>query len=215
MDNRKIPSALFGFMVAYRLSKNRGWDTEVTVNQDGDLMMRALVDGVELRITKKGAAYYRRMPDDTLSSSQSAGRFSRKGRESQIHVLQKISKKLVEKNKLDAYREPITDALNEIRTLCQDRYPELAVKCTDLINKYGDPRYVRFVRNSFGAFIRSMQRLSNIAAHNLTRSGLDNVRKFVSHPKNRFSSQNSSETKLHQNNEKEQEEITYGLTAYQ
>ena len=60
-------------------NKTGGWDPDVTVNQDGDLMMRALVEGVELRITNKGAAYYRRMPEDTLSSSQSAGRLRERG----------------------------------------------------------------------------------------------------------------------------------------
>ena len=127
----------------------------------------------------------------------------------------KIAKKLDEKNKLDAYREPITDALNEIRTLCQDRYPELAEECTDLINKYGELRYVRFVRNSFGTFICSIQSLSNIASHNLTRLGLDEVRKFISHLKNIFSSQSSSERKLPESEEKEREEITFGLEADQ
>lgn len=195
-----------------------GWDPQVTVNQDGDLMMRALADGTELRITQKGYAYYRRMPEEQLDASQSAGQFKRTGRESQIFVLLKIIKKLEQQEKLDDYRHSLTITLNKIRLYCQEPYPDLADECKHLIQRYGEPRYVYFAKSIKKRVQSGIQAGSNRLARLLNKTGLSAVRKTLSRTKNRMLSKASVTNRNVRSDEATPalgEEIKYGLEAYQ
>lgn len=196
--------------------KTGGWDPQVSVNQDGDLMMRALVQGIELGITTNGAAYYRRMPPEERSESQSAGQFKRAGRESQIFVLRKIIKKLVEREKLDSYRHSIEETLNKIRKLCLDQYPELAEECTKMINQYGDPNYKENEWNYFIIFDRIVLRSLNSMARMLSQLGLSHIRRILAREKKAFLQKGSDRhIKLARNQNPDiGEEVKYGLDAY-
>ena len=124
-----------------------GWDPAVTVNQDGAHMMRALVNGVELHITDRGSAFYRRLPGEQNTASVSGAQGTRKGRESQIHVLQMIAAMLNERGMLDEYRRSLTMAFDRFRLLCREDFPDLSDRCADLIRQYGESGPVRAFRS--------------------------------------------------------------------
>lgn len=208
------PCSVLWSRTAYE--KTGGWDPRISVNQDGDLMMRALADGVDLHITTKGATYYRRMPAGELSSSQSAGQFKRSGRESQIFVLKKIITKLEERGRIDNYRQPLSETLNKIRMLCQDQYPELAKECLELIEKYGEPRHIRFARKVSGEFRRTANLILDRSARTLTNFGCTRIRQILAHIKNKLSLSKTNgvnQVSTGPNPEKEKE-IRFGLEAY-
>lgn len=209
------PCSVLWSRTAYE--KTGEWDPNVTVNQDGDIMMRALVEEIELQLTDKGSAYYRRTPADEQSVSISAGRFKQSGRASQIFVLKKIITKLEERGQIDNYRKPLTKALNKIRTMCQDHYPELAVECSTLISKYGDPGYVQTSRKS-SSFLRYVLRaVFNWTASSLSYLGLHRTRQFVSNGKNRFLGKKPNGGKIFKKNQilKDETEISYGMDSCQ
>lgn len=198
--------------------RSGGWDPKVSVNQDGDLIMRALADGTDFRITKKGAAYYRRMPDEHKNTSQSAGQFKRTGRESQIFVLLKLIKKLEQLDKLDSYRHSLTVTLHKTEVLCREPYPDLAKECRYLIQRYGEPGYVYSAKISRNWFMSVIQGVMNSTAGLLDKIGLNGVRKTLSKIKNNvFTSKTpkNQDVRLDGVTPEMGEEINYGLEAYQ
>lgn len=190
-----LPCSILWSRAAYK--STGGWDPRAYVNDDGDLMMRALADGVNLQITNKGSSFYRRMPEEKISSSLSGARFTRAGREAQIYVLHKIAQRLDERGKLHKYRKALTIAFTSKRALCQPEYPDLSKKCTDLINQYGEPRLTRILRKISGRF----------------RHYLYISRKYLSGVKNKISSAVADKKERPGKNGLEKE-IRYGLSAY-
>ncbi|GAB6059677.1 hypothetical protein JCM31598_27940 [Desulfonatronum parangueonense] len=91
-----------------------GWDegTEIHVNDDGDLMMRALTLGIALEEIRSGLAYYRRLPEGQVSLS--GRRFSYDGLASRMLVIEKIVNMLEEQGKIDIYRESVSKAFSMI-----------------------------------------------------------------------------------------------------
>lgn len=198
------PCSVLWSRTAYE--KNGGWDPLVTVNQDGDHMMRALADGSELWISRTGSAFYRRMPAEEKSSTVSGGQFSRSGRESQIYVLKKIAHRLEERGTINHYRKPLTIAFEKFRGLCEELYPELSQTCSELITLYGEPVYVRLVRNiqecmrysvryGFGRTRKVMGRVKNSLFYTRRRDtpvdekidfGIESSRKVLDAPRNGF-----------------------------
>ncbi|MFW5881331.1 MAG: glycosyltransferase family 2 protein, partial [Roseicyclus sp.] len=89
-----------------------GWDPEARMNQDGDLVMRALVAGVPLLRARGGLGYYRRLPDGGVSLS-GKGRTAR-GLEGRLDVLEKIEARLGETGGLRRYGPPLSEAFGEI-----------------------------------------------------------------------------------------------------
>ncbi len=67
------------------------WDERCGQNQDGDLMMRALLLGVTLVETKAGAAYYRRMPLGDNLATVTGRRYTAYGVSNLIYVARKIA----------------------------------------------------------------------------------------------------------------------------
>jgi len=182
------PCSVMWSRTAYE--KAGGWDPAVTVNDDGDHMMRALINGAELHITDRGAAFYRRMPEEQKSKTLSGAQFTRKGRESEIYVLQKIATMLKERGMLVAYRRSLTMGLEQLRLLCKEDYPELSYRCNDLIRQYGEPGPVRTVR----ALDRQIRELG--------RRGRKRVRRYL-----------GKEIPKKQNG-LTGTEVTYGLTTF-
>lgn len=85
-----------------------GWDERITVNDDGDLVMRALADGVSLRRAARGVAYYRRHP--TPHTSLSGRGRTEPGLASRLEVVGKIAQRLGERGRLPRYRQPLHEA---------------------------------------------------------------------------------------------------------
>ena len=179
-------------------------------------MMRALVNGSELHITDRGSAYYRRLPVEQKTATLSGAQYTRKGRESQIYVLQKIAAMLKERGMLDEYRRSLTMALAQFRLLCKEDFPDLSDRCTDLIRQYGEPGPVR-------AF-RSADRLFRVAA----RRGRKRVRRYLKHAASAWQRKDDTQIKNvsgpgnrksnseypHKTDDGIGAEVTYGWAAY-
>ena len=85
-----------------------GWDEKLTVNQDGDLVMRALAAGVELEKATTGQAYYRRVDNDDSVSS----RRDRSSLRSRARILKKLEATLEESGQLPNYQLPLARAFH-------------------------------------------------------------------------------------------------------
>lgn len=192
-----LPCTILWSRIAYK--NTGGWDTRAYVNNDGDLMMRALAGGVNLQITDKGVSFYRRLPEVQQSESLSGARFTRKGREAQIYVVHKIAQMLEDRGKINEYRKPITQAFEQYRNLCMDHYPDLSERCSDLIVQFGEPRYIQIARK-FGK-----------SAHKKAQS----VRRILGLAKKRILNKLQGKNAPGLNgNKKNYEEIRYGLDTY-
>lgn len=117
------------------------WDEEVGVNDDGDLVMRALAQGRPLAETTAGAAYYRRRGDGELSLS--GQRRSRAGLCDRLRVVRKIAFWLRESGRLDAYRAALSDAFGQIAADASSGRPDLARQARALARHYRPPRLTR------------------------------------------------------------------------
>jgi glycosyltransferase involved in cell wall biosynthesis len=122
------------------------WDEEVRVNQDGEIMMRALAEGCELVRASHGRAYYRRAP--TSEPSVSDARHTRAGMRSRIYVVEKIARLLDERGALSPYRTALGEAYQRIAEDCGERYPELAKECRLAARTYGGPAWWRKVKKA-------------------------------------------------------------------
>ncbi|MBA2246054.1 MAG: glycosyltransferase [Gemmatimonadetes bacterium] len=82
-----------------------GWDEELTLNDDGDLMMRAILDGVRLVVAEQGESFYRSHGSARLSVSMNA--FSEPKLRSQCRVLEKVEATLIEQGRLTTYADAL------------------------------------------------------------------------------------------------------------
>jgi glycosyltransferase involved in cell wall biosynthesis len=120
-----------------------GWDPAPSPNDDGDLMMRALVRGVPLHLTDRGSAFYRRLPEG--AASLSGERLTRDGLEAWVGGIARIGRMLEERGRLGPYRRALGDAFGR---LAEDAapYPDLAAVCAGHRRRFGDPQWKSAVR---------------------------------------------------------------------
>lgn len=88
------------------------WDEQIRINQDWDLMIRALIEGCPVKFTEGGAGFYRRLPDGQISLSG-----TRRNREcliSRVEGLRKIAYWLEERDQLLPYLGSISHAIDLI-----------------------------------------------------------------------------------------------------
>lgn len=78
-----------------------GWDVNLAANQDGDLILRALISGVDIKLTNKTTVYYRHHATSkiSISSSKSSRHLS-----SRMKVLKKVASSLEDNQKLEQYK---------------------------------------------------------------------------------------------------------------
>jgi glycosyltransferase involved in cell wall biosynthesis len=112
-----------------------GWDERIACNQDGDLVMRALIDGVPFLETAAGTAYYRRLPEGRTSLSGS--RFRPKGIAGRLRVIEKIAVRLEEQGRLDLYRPALFKAFGLIAEDARGRAADLYAQARSLARLYG------------------------------------------------------------------------------
>ena len=210
------PCSILWSMAAYK--RAGGWDPNTYVNDDGELIMRALIKGIKLELTDEGASFYRRLPPETVTKSLSGQRFTRKGCKSEIYVIKKIASSLDQKNVLDKYRKPLTIAIDKIRSNCNNQYPDLENECFELIEKFGEPYHVRYIRMIGEEFHHVAYQGFNRSARTLTYLGMSGIRLKLSKFKNNISlskSRSKEETKNSSGNDQQVDaEISYGMTAY-
>jgi beta-1,4-mannosyltransferase len=89
-----------------------GWDEELTINQDGDIMMRALSTGVPLARAPQGLAFYREHGAGRLTVSGAT--FSFRQLRSLERVLEKLELSLRERGTLERYRKSLGVAFQRI-----------------------------------------------------------------------------------------------------
>ena len=89
-----------------------GWDESLTLNDDGDLAMRALAAGARLVRAEGGEGLYRRHGGERVSMSTDVG--GEPKIRSGMRALEKISYVLYTQGRLDAYRAQIGAAYREL-----------------------------------------------------------------------------------------------------
>lgn len=112
-------------------ARTGGWDESLTINQDGDLVMRALATGLPLAETPRGCAFYRRAPN-----SVSARGASPAGIRGRLDVLCKIARWLADAGRLEPYRPALRQAFNMIAAGA-GAHPDLAAEARRLARRHG------------------------------------------------------------------------------
>ncbi|WP_346621253.1 glycosyltransferase [Blastococcus montanus] len=146
---------------------------ELSTNDDGDLMMRALADGVPLAEATRGAGYYRRMPQGETSFS--AARLTRRGLESRIRTVLKVVSWLERRQQLDAHRDAVSRALEMLADDAGTHHPDIRRSAEALARRYGSPaaRSRRALRRAWRAGPGAQQPVrSALAALRRGRSGV-------------------------------------------
>lgn len=87
-----------------------GWDEDITLNDDTDLMLRALLDPVHLVVAKRGEALYRTHGSSRISVSTN---FTMAKMQSQLRVLEKLETRLTEQGKLTQYSGALGSAYQQ------------------------------------------------------------------------------------------------------
>jgi beta-1,4-mannosyltransferase len=116
--------------------RSGGWDEGLTINQDGDIMMRALAGGAELVFAPGGLGLYREHPPARLTVSGAT--FSRRRLSSLMFVLERVTRVLQERGALDRYRRPLGVAYRRLAlTAFQQSAYELGELCEERGRAFG------------------------------------------------------------------------------
>ncbi len=150
-----------------------GWDAAVKVNNDGDIMMRALADDVPIVRTVGGEAYYRRIPPE--SGSVSGARLTEAGLSSRIGVMERIARMLEERGALRRYREALGTAFEMIAADCGDVYPELSRRCRTAVRRFAGPPWIRKMRKVRPALGRRLNGMHRSLRRRIGRGVVDAV----------------------------------------
>lgn len=134
-----------------------GWNPNVGVNDDGDLMMRAMALGVPFGIATRGSVYYRRLPDSGLSLS--GNRFTHAGLCSRLRVLVDLAALLDRQGRLGQYRYVLGGAARTILRDCGFRHPDLATQVREFCVRIGDAEWKHKFRFAIGR-LRNLRYMS-------------------------------------------------------
>ena len=145
-----------------------GWDENLpgNPNDDGDIMMRSLAQGVNVLVTHKGTAFYRR--HDTGLPTLSGRRFTEEGLKSRMRVLARVAAMLEEKNRVERYRVNLGAAFDQLAGDCRLHAPGLAPECERLARQYGGPAWWRQVRTTERALRVTMGSIIRLLANPLS-----------------------------------------------
>ena len=102
------------------------WDEECSQNQDGDLMMRALIHGIPLVEVPTGAGYYRRLPEGQLNLS--GQRATVGGLEGRLRVADKLSRLLEWSDQEERFRPALAAHYLAIAHDAMPDHPQVAVQ---------------------------------------------------------------------------------------
>lgn len=116
--------------------RSGGWDADLAVNQDGDVIMRALARGSRLARVERGAGFYRRIPGGGSLSSKAR---SARGIAARITVCERIASLLDDTGRIAAYRAALGEALHRIAADIPASEPELARRCAGALARLGNP----------------------------------------------------------------------------
>ncbi len=113
-----------------------GWDEAIGFNDDADLMMRALVEGVRLIGAESGHAWYRAPAPGAESMSHAA--FTEARCRSNLRVHAKLAARLEKLGRLDAHAGTLGFIFRDqgSRAILEG-YPELGRECVALAERFG------------------------------------------------------------------------------
>ena len=141
------PCAILWHRTVYQ--RTEGWDETLTSNQDGDLMLQALVYGGQLIRAERGEAYYRAHSGTRLSVS--ANMFSADRLRSRMRVLEKLTLTLQRQARVDDYAESLGIAYQRLAVLGFHADRGLARECLQRGEAYTGRRAVS--RTRVGRFL--------------------------------------------------------------
>lgn len=119
------PCALLWSRKAYE--STGGWDEELSANQDGDLVMRALLRGTDIHFVDRGEALYRQHGTTRLSVSNNIG--SVRAFHSRVKALGKVAEILKDDGQIDAYAIALGQAYHKLARNNFGTDLELAREC--------------------------------------------------------------------------------------
>ncbi|KAF0675902.1 glycosyltransferase family 2 protein [Profundibacterium mesophilum] len=126
-----------------------GWDTECGVDDDGDLMRRALARGFTGREITQGLSLYRRAPEGAVSLS--GHRFSQSGLRSRLRALENTVTEIERAGRIAAYRAPLAEAIAALASDAQGT--ATADDCGALLRRIGGAPRGAGLRRGAGAFL--------------------------------------------------------------
>lgn len=126
------------------LERAGGWDPCVTVDDDGDVMMRALCRDVPLIRTGRGIAYYRRAPGDAITLSGQAA--TRAGLASRFRVLTRIEARLIRLGRAGRYAAVLAEAFAAIARDAERVAPDLHDAALARLQAHGGDGGIRRAR---------------------------------------------------------------------
>jgi O-antigen biosynthesis protein len=116
------------------------WDERCSQNQDGDLMMRALVLGVPLVETKRGAGFYRRMPPGQNLTTVTGKRHTPHGVRNLIYVTRKVAWMAEQTGQVRRYRPALRRSFASISGLAdKNGFTDLAKQARAGVLLYQQP----------------------------------------------------------------------------
>ncbi len=118
-----------------------GWDPAWCPNDDGDLMLRALVDGAAVRVASRGCSYYRVLPGDQVSLSGRRG--TAEGLAARLRVFKKIALRIEQAGRMDHHRDALAEAAWTIRREASGPAPEVAARAEALGRRWERSRWQR------------------------------------------------------------------------
>jgi O-antigen biosynthesis protein len=118
-----------------------GWDERLTLNDDGELMMRALARGVRLVRAGAGEAYYRDHHGSRLTVSNDVT--SERKFQSRVRSYRYVMDELVRQGRLKPYAEPLGLLFHQLAEFAfREGYPASAQECLTLANQLVGSRTV-------------------------------------------------------------------------
>lgn len=89
----------------FSYSKVIKWDEKLSINQDGDIMLRALLSGVKIIYVNEAKAFYRKSNQNRMSVSSKIN--DKKSIESNLMVIEKVIDLMKRKNIINKYKTEI------------------------------------------------------------------------------------------------------------
>ncbi len=129
------PCAVLWSREGYR--RSGGWTPGLTMNQDGDLIMRALARGVRCAEAARGLALYRRLPGEAVSLS--GRRDTAEGLAARIGVLERLVDDLQVSGGVAGRRAPLVAAARAIRAR-PEAGRAVEARCEAVIRRAGGAR---------------------------------------------------------------------------
>ena len=124
------------------------WDEDAVVNQDGDLMMRALALRIPLVDAAGGSAYYRRRPPGEPSIS--ATRLTAAGLASRLRTIEKMAALLEQDGRIERHRRALAAALALIASDASGRSDTVAARARAVAERHGPGRWQRIAARAPG-----------------------------------------------------------------